>query len=247
MTSEIQTQTQEAPTGDKKAKRVREYGSDPQGVERPSVTTLLERHYGRAPFNPDIDAVRRGTEIGTITHARIAEVLTGVKHDVGEVLFPDSFQIAQACFNSFLRWFSVADVTPYVGEDGKPDEGVIYVEHKMIDEVRNIGGTLDLLAWVDGHLMLLDFKTSTAVSEIAWVQLAGYADLLHATTGARVVPHRHVVVHLQKDGSDPIIHDGSAFRLDALKVWHGCITQHEMRRQFLKTSKQAVKTKGAMQ
>ena len=49
---------------------------------------------------------------------------------------------------------------------------------RIVSDNQTYAGRFDLLAFIDGKLTLLDFKTSTGIWDEYWLQTAGYADCL---------------------------------------------------------------------
>jgi hypothetical protein len=56
---------------------------------------------------------------------------------------------------------------------------VILVERELVSEVYRYGGKLDLLLEIDGMLTLVDIKTSKAIYDDQYTQVAGYWILAH--------------------------------------------------------------------
>ena len=81
-------------------------------------------------------------------------------------------------------------------DEYKPE--VVASEVKTYHKLMRYGGTLDLLAFIDGELTLIDFKTTYRLMEkTCGVQLEAYAQAL-ASHGITV--ERKHILHLKKDG-----------------------------------------------
>lgn len=85
----------------------------------------------------------------------------------------------------------LVDVQPKVVEGG--------VEVMVWDYHRMLAGTFDLLAWIDGELWLLDYKTSKDIYTSHALQLAGYEGM-RIDLGLRPVDRMGVVL-LKDDGT----------------------------------------------
>ena len=75
---------------------------------------------------------------------------------------------------------------------------VVGAEVKVYHKIMRYAGTCDLLSYIDDHLVLIDYKTTYAVSEMTCgVQLEAYAQAL-ASHGIKVSDKR--ILHLKRDG-----------------------------------------------
>lgn len=71
-------------------------------------------------------------------------------------------------------------------------------EVRLYHKIMRYAGTADLIAWVDGELTLIDYKTTSKLIEMnCGVQLEAYAKAL-ASHGIDVQGKR--ILHLKKDG-----------------------------------------------
>jgi len=82
----------------------------------------------------------------------------------------------------------------------------------VYDAMWGVAGTLDMLAWVDGDLTVVDFKTSKAVYAEMRYQVAEYRamvpfdeELVKATGGGKVT--RSLILRLDKESGMPQSHD----------------------------------------
>lgn len=125
--------------------------------------------------------------VGTLAHAWIERHLRGEKFPAEQMVHysPEHEAGARNAWGAYLRWRREHDVVP------------LLVEAQLVSERMRVGGTVDLLAEVDGRLEVVDFKTSARVYESHVVQLAAYRSLLEEH-GHRVEAVR--VVLLPRDG-----------------------------------------------
>jgi hypothetical protein len=143
------------------------------GKRVPSVTTivgLLNKPYlmtwanklglGGMELSSYMDDLAR---VGTLAHAMIQayftkeEVCTDeyTKHDISR---------AENSIRSFKNWVKANEIKP------------IFNERSLHGE--EFGGTVDMLAEVNGELTLVDFKTGSGIYNESFIQLAGYKLLL---------------------------------------------------------------------
>ena len=102
---------------------------------------------------------------GTLAHALVLEHLTGEKVDLTQ-FSKMQIDLAENSILSFFEWEKHHNVEP------------IWCETPMVSEKMRYGGTIDCLAYIDGDLELIDFKTGKAVYEEYFVQTAAYRELL---------------------------------------------------------------------
>jgi len=121
---------------------------------------LLEAE-GQGPFNSVWDLPKGPAETGTVAHAMIEADLTGATF--ARDLHPaDVLAEADEAFKVWLRWKE------------KRKLEVVATECSMVSESWMYGGTVDLVAYVDGELTLMDFKTGSVWAEHL-LQVAAYA------------------------------------------------------------------------
>ena len=102
--------------------------------------------------------------VGTITHLMITEELQNKVPDLKEYSQAD-IDSATLCYNSFKEWRKSHTLE------------VIHVEKPLVSEVYRYGGTPDFLGFVNGELTLMDFKTSAAIYNDYYYQIASYRQL----------------------------------------------------------------------
>lgn len=78
----------------------------------------------------------------------------------------EQLMIAEKCFQKYLDWEKEHDIQP------------ILLEAQLVSEKYKFGGTLDNYCLLDEIPTLIDYKTSKAIYEDYFYQLAGYKILL---------------------------------------------------------------------
>lgn len=106
----------------------------------------------------------KAADVGTITHLMIMAHLTRKEIDLTEYSQQD-IDTAQHCMKSYHEWEKAHKVEP------------LLVETPLSSDKYGYGGTPDCLAYINGELELLDFKTSTAIWNDYFYQLAAYRQL----------------------------------------------------------------------
>lgn len=146
-----------------------------EGEIVPSVTTVLKILNKPALLDWAWRLGRRGIDyhkvmddaagIGTLVHQKILDYLRG------EMSIPlnyklEQLMIAEKCFQKYLDWEKEHDIQP------------ILLEAQLVSEKYKFGGTLDNYCLLDEIPTLIDYKTSKAIYEDYFYQLAGYKILL---------------------------------------------------------------------
>ena len=159
------------------------------GTIVPGVTTVLKvLSQGEAMQYWAWDLGRQGLDyremrdaaarVGTLAHYLIACYLEGSTPLPGGYS-PEEVEKAKKCFEKYLRWEKGNPLTP------------VMIEERLVSEEYRHGGTLDLLAEIDGGFVLIDFKTGGGIYQSYYHQLAAYWKLLEEqewpVAGARIL------------------------------------------------------------
>ncbi len=104
-------------------------------------------------------------DIGTLAHYMVQCDLGGDTPDLTPYS-QEQICLAENCLIKFYEWRRENEIVP------------VLVEAALVSEQYKYGGTIDLLAYVNGVLTLVDFKTSKAVYPEMIHQLAAYNQLL---------------------------------------------------------------------
>ena len=103
-------------------------------------------------------------DVGTLAHAMIEHELGGPEVDPNE-WSPEQFDMASNSVIKFLDWMKGHDIR------------VVDREMSLVSEEHRYGGTIDILAHVDGVLGITDIKTSKAIYDDHLFQVAAYYHL----------------------------------------------------------------------
>lgn len=170
------------------------------GKRLPGVTTvlgmlnkpaLLKWAWQLGKDGKDLEQARQGAaDIGTVAHALCEAHLRGMEFDPGNIA-PEMLSKAETGFLRFLDFWQREQLR------------VLVVEHVMVSESMQVGGTLDILAArPDGRLVLVDLKTSKAIYDEMLIQVATYAAMYEETAGKKV--GEVCIVRIGKEDADDL-------------------------------------------
>jgi len=158
----------------------------------------------------------KAADIGTLAHFLIECMLNGQVADLSDY---DEAEIDKAlvCYSKFLDWWDEQRLRK------------VYTEIQLVHEEVRYGGTIDLIAERDnGEFVLIDFKTSKAISHSYWRQCAGYAQLFNFNNPQMVSrPYNeiksHAIVRIgkQEEGDFEVV-----WKEDLSKEWS--VFQHQV-------------------
>lgn len=103
--------------------------------------------------------------IGTLVHQKILDYLRREMSITSNYTL-EQLATAEKCFQKYLNWEKEHDMQP------------IMLEAQLVSEKYKFGGTLDNYCFLDDIPTLIDYKTSKAIYEDYFYQLAGYKLLL---------------------------------------------------------------------
>lgn len=148
------------------------------GIEIPSVTTIM-KPLSNAEYNGiSENTLRKAAEKGTAVH-NAAEMWAKFKIEDIEPEY-------RGYFDAFLEWWNINDPK------------VVGSEVRLYHKIMRYAGTADLIAWIDGKLTLIDYKTTSKLIEMnCGVQLEAYAKAL-ASHGINI--QQKMILHLKRDG-----------------------------------------------
>ena len=165
------------------------------GKRVPSVTTilgildkpaLLKWAYECGLNGEDYRKVRdKAADIGTIAHYMIECHLKNEDPDLRDYS-SDNIEKAKIAFNAFIDFEKAHTIKP------------ILIEKQMISEKLKYGGTLDLIAEMDGLVQLIDFKTSKGVYPEMIIQLSAY-ERLAQENGINIKEHSGNILNINKE------------------------------------------------
>jgi len=109
--------------------------------------------------------VQEACDVGTLAHFMIEAFLNGFVCDLDDYE-TELIEKALGCYNKFVDWWDEQNLAK------------VATEIQLVNEAYRYGGTIDLIAKKkNGDHVLIDFKTSKAISPSYWRQCAGYAAL----------------------------------------------------------------------
>lgn len=149
------------------------------GTEIPSVTTVMNPLMQDKYSGISQSVLDKAADRGTAIHNSIENFL---KYDIDDIE-PEY----RGYFDAFLRFW----------EDYQPE--LVRSEVRMYHKLFLYAGTADLLCFIDGRLVLIDYKSTAEIYEMTCrIQLEAYWQAL-ASFG--IVPDEKWILHLRKDGS----------------------------------------------
>lgn len=128
------------------------------------------------------DVKEEAASIGTDAHRAIEENLRG-----GSV-FPSEETPVGQCVSAAHQWIREHDLR------------MLEIERRIYSRKHRYSGTLDYLAYVDGELALVDWKSSKGVWPEYWLQTAAYQAAYEEETGTRI-QCRHIIKLGKTDGT----------------------------------------------
>lgn len=176
----------------------------------PSVTTLMKPLSDKVYRTVNEDVLRKAADRGTAVHNAIENWIKFGIEDISPA--------NRGYFEGFREWWDKYRPT------------VIGSEWRLYHKLLRYAGTVDLVCRIDGELWIIDFKTTSTLSDMLLrVQLEAYAKALesHGVKAARKGG-----VHLRKDGSWDFpgyaAGDGAAWRVfGSLKTIHDYMKSYE--------------------
>ena len=133
-------------------------------------------------------AAAKACDIGSQTHAVIEHQL---RKAMGQREGPEPTLVDEAmwAFMAWQDWAQAAEIKP------------VFIEQVVWSASHGYAGTMDLLAWVRGHLTLIDFKTSKGIYPEYKLQVAAYVRAMNEMGHGPVT--RGAIVRLPKTTTDP--------------------------------------------
>ena len=126
--------------------------------------------------NPELSSIREYVDelasIGSAAHEIIGAHLLGADPDLRDFT-PATVEAAAIPVSKYREWAKGKDIQ------------IIASEKQYVSDRFRFGGTVDVLAKIDGVTTILDFKTGKAIYDEMFYQVAAYAELV-AETGLRV-------------------------------------------------------------
>jgi len=171
------------------------------GLEIPSVSAIMKplssAHYSGISKN----TLDKAADKGTAVHNSIENWLKFGIEDIPKE--------CMGYFNAFWSWWN------------KYHPVIVGSEVRICNPLMKYGGTADLIAYIDGKLTLVDYKSTYAISDMTCgVQLEAYAQAL-GKMGVSIQAKK--ILHLKKNGDydyrDYPVNDAERWRVfGALKT-----------------------------
>jgi len=142
-------------------------GYEIDGIWYPRVTSIISikskpalyKYYADLPNFAAGEAIKnKSAEEGTLLHETVEAVLKGETPQI-----PDSIQPAVAAFFDFRKQ---NEIIPH------------RIETRIVSKKHHYAGTLDCLAELNGHLGVVDIKTSYAIYRDYGIQTSAYVEAL---------------------------------------------------------------------
>jgi len=205
----------------------------------PSVTTIIGGNLGwnkrvlmawQARLfreGKDPDKVREeACDIGTLIHTAIEHHIYGQDEiDIEDVNMRDLAKMAKG-LEQYTVWERLHDVQ------------YLESEFAMGSKELGVAGTADAIAYVDGKLTLIDFKTSNRLNNEMIVQLAAYKEMVEETSDYEI--EQCIIVHISK-GDDVIDADrvkshviDNNMIVEGLKIFKNLCYLHEIDKKMKK-------------
>lgn len=155
-------------------------------LTRPVFITTMESRLGQVKAHKR--ATAKAMDIGSQVHGIIDHQL---RQAMGQKVGPEPKLVDDAlwAYMAWQDWALAAGIKP------------VFVEQQIWSFTHAYAGTMDLLAWVHGHLTLIDFKTSKAVYPEYKLQVAAYIRAVNEMGHGPVT--RGAIVRLPKAQTDP--------------------------------------------
>jgi len=166
--------------------------------------------------------------IGTLAHYILECYIKNEEPDFAQFNCTDE-QIEQArvCTKKFFEWEAYQ-------EEFKP----IASELHLVSEKLQYGGTIDLIARLNGKITLIDFKTCNAIYEEPYYQTAGYENLAreHGYDIEQVV-----ILRIGRDEEEGFEYLEHKTLTQSFAVFLAAKTLYENKKEFEKEHKKALK------
>jgi len=131
----------------------------------------------------------KAANIGTIAHYLVECYLKGIDPKLDDFV-PSSIKIAQVAFTNFKQWWEQQALE------------IIKVEHSLVSEAMQCGGTIDCIAYEHNldEIWLVDIKTSKAVYDEMLYQLAAYWAMWNENNPDQPIANAHIIQLSKTDG-----------------------------------------------
>lgn len=185
----------------------------------PSATTILSKYPKGKQFEnylANLSSAEEGREKLNAAGNRGTNV-----HEASEIL--ENGGIIKRSDYTLEEWNLLIGFVNW-HKDFKPE--VIAIEKSMVSDKLKTGGTIDRVYKINGVLTIFDIKTSAAIYDSYWCQVACYAELYREK--AEIEPEQTAILRLtnkRKSGYEFVIHNKKQMKVDldtfkaVRKIW----------------------------
>jgi hypothetical protein len=171
-----------------------------EGVAVPGVTTVLGLLNKPALLHWEwqcgVDGIDyrksrdNAADIGSLAHWMVECHMKGLEPDTSE-FSPADVGKAENAVIKFMSWWDASGLT------------LVSSEQQLVSERHGYGGTLDIVAvGSNGDMWLVDIKTSKAIYDEYWMQVAAYGALSNEVNVAQINKYAIVRIGKQADEGD---------------------------------------------
>jgi hypothetical protein len=156
------------------------------------------------------EIMKKRGDFGTRIHKLIEITLNKEKVELNN--YDEETQTTMRLFDVFLT-----------EHDIKPELLEQHLWFKLSEEYR-YAGTADFIGYVDGKLMLLDWKTSKAIYDDMWLQLSAYVVAFEAITGEKLEGCGILQI---RDGKKKYVTKTYYEMMEYFKIFKACLLIHD--------------------
>ena len=165
--------------------------------------------------------------IGTLTHHIIESHINKTDQNFSKFNCNDE-QIEQAhqCTKKYLEW-----------ENYQAEFIPLATELKLVSEKFGYGGTIDLLAVLNGKITLIDFKTCNAIYDEPYYQTAAYAELADENKITDKKIEQIVILRIGRNESEGFEYIEHKTRKASFKVFLSALELFKAKKEFQEAQK----------
>lgn len=162
-----------------------------------------------------MEIMKKRGDFGTRIHKLIELSLKGEKIDLKN--YDEETETTMKLFKDFSDEHEL-----------KPELLEQHLWFELSDKYR-YAGTADFIGYVDGKLMLLDWKTSKAIYPDMWLQLSAYIVAFEAITGERIESCGILQI---RDGKKKYVTKTYDEMMEEFKIFKACLVIHNKYRKI---------------
>ena len=158
-------------------------------------------------------------DVGTLAHKMILDDLQGQETDTSDYS-PETVRLAEGSFASFLSWKAMNKIE------------LVMLETPLVSEVFRYGGTSDLLAYVNGKLSLVDFKTGKAIYPEHFIQLSGYSALVNEHRPALGPIEQYTILNIPRGEGETFVQKTKASLNNEWTIFQAALTIYRAKKEL---------------